>query len=74
MDARASAILPFSTGKSLLGKFGQKNQNCQFKLKFGTETNSNMQNSMAPLIVSVLDWKHPFWANLVKKIKIICLS
>ena len=30
-----------------LGKFGPKNQNCQFILKFGTWTNSNMQNSMA---------------------------
>ena len=30
-----------------LRKFGQeKNQNCQFKLKFGTLTNLNMQNSM----------------------------
>ena len=29
--------IPFS------GKFGKKNQTCQFKLKFGTSTNSNMQ-------------------------------
>ena len=29
-----------------LGKFGPKNQNYQFKLKFGTYTNSNMQNSL----------------------------
>ena len=35
-----------------LGKFGPKNKNCQFQLKFGGSTNSNMQNSM--------DWKHPF--------------
>ena len=27
-----------------LGKFGPKSQNCQFKLKFGTLTNSDMQN------------------------------
>ena len=27
-----------------LGKCDQKSQNCQFKLKFGTQTNSNMQN------------------------------
>ena len=31
---------------SFLGKFGSKNQNCQFKLKFGIKTNSNIQNSM----------------------------
>ena len=29
-----------------MGKFGPKNQNCQFKLKFKTKTNSNMQNPM----------------------------
>ena len=23
---------------------------------------------------SVVDWKHPFWANLVQKIKAVCLS
>ena len=30
-----------------LGKFGPTNKNCQLILKFGTWTNSNMQNSMA---------------------------
>ena len=40
-----------------LGKFGQKYQNCQFKLKFGTETNSNVENSMVVFILFVLDWK-----------------
>ena len=30
----------------ILGKFGPQNQNCQFKVKFHTETNSNMYNSM----------------------------
>ena len=29
-----------------MGKFGPKNLNCQFKLKFVTKTNSNMPNSM----------------------------
>ena len=28
------------------GKLGPENYNCQFKLKFGTLTNSNMQNSV----------------------------
>ena len=51
-----------------------KNQNCQFKLKFGTYTNSNMQNSMALLTFSVLDQENSFWANLVQKIKIVSLS
>ena len=74
MDARTSAIFLFFTWNSLLGKFGQKNQNCQFKLKFGSSANSTMQNAMALFIFSVLDRKHPFWANLVQKIRIVTLS
>ena len=57
-----------------LGKFGPKNQNCQFKLKFGTYTISNMQNSLVVFIFSVLYGKHSFWADLVQKIKIVNLS
>ena len=34
-------------GIQFLGKLCPKNQNCQFKLKFGTYTNSNKQNSVA---------------------------
>ena len=30
----------------VLGKFGPKNLKCQFKLKFDTKTNLNMQNSI----------------------------
>ena len=33
-----------------------------------------MQNSIVVFTFSVLHWKHPFWANLVHKIKIISLS
>ena len=57
-----------------LGKFGQKNQNCHFKLKIGTYNNSNMQNSMVLFIFFVFDRKYPFGANLVKKVKIISWS
>ena len=57
-----------------LGKFGPKNQNCQFNLKFGTWTNSNMENSMVVFTFSVLDWKHPFWVNSVQNIKIASLN
>ena len=68
MDECTSATFPFSTGNSFLGKFRQKKpQSCQFKLKFGIETNLNMQNSMTLFTFSVLEHKHPFWANLVKK-------
>ena len=57
-----------------LGKFSPKNQNCQLILKFGTWTNSNMQNSVAMFYFSVFYWNYPFWANLVQLIKIVCLS
>ena len=57
-----------------LGKFCPKNQNYQFKLKFGTYTNSNMRNSMGKFTFSVFDGKYPFWANLVQKVKIISWS
>ena len=65
----------FSSGNTLFGQiWSKKNQNCHFKLKFGTYTNSNMQNSMVMFILSVFDWKYPFWANLVQKVKIISWS
>ena len=64
----------FLTGKTLFCKFGPKNQYCQFKLKFGSKTNSNMQNWMVMLTFSVFDRKHPFWVNLVEKSKIVSLS
>ena len=57
-----------------LAKLGPKNQNYQFKLKFGTWTNSNMQNSMVVSILFLVDWKYPFWTNLIQKIKIDSLS
>ena len=47
----------FSQEMHFLGKLGPKNQNCQFKLKFGTKTNSNMQNSIAMFTFSVFDWE-----------------
>ena len=53
-----------------LGKFCAKNQNCQFKLKFSTQINSNMKNSMMMLIFSVFDKMYPFLRNLVHKFKI----
>ena len=57
-----------------LGKFGPKNQNCQFMLKFGTWTNLNMQNSVEMFNVSAFHWNYPSWANLVQLIKMVCLS
>ena len=52
---------------SFLDNLGPKNRNCQFKLRFVTTTNSNMQNSMALFTFSVSDRKQPFWVNLVQK-------
>ena len=49
---------------SFLSKFGPKNQNCQFKLKFGTQNNSNMQNSMVVFTFSALDQKYSFCVKL----------
>ena len=48
----------------------EKVKNCQFKLKYGTLTNSKMQTSMVQFTFSVLNRKYPFWANSVQKIKI----
>ena len=71
MDAHTSAIFPFSTGNSLFGQIWSKKQqnktkqNRQFKLKFGTQTNSNKQTLMVLFTFSALDCKLPFCANLV---------
>ena len=40
---------------SFLGKFGSETPNCFFKVKFDTQTNSNIQNSMVVSILSDLD-------------------
>ena len=53
--------------------FGQKNQNCLCKTKFGTQTNSNMLNWMVLFKSSLLGRKYLFCAILVRKNKIICL-
>ena len=52
----------------------KKNINCQFKLTFGTKTNSNMQNSKVVFTFSVLDRKYPFWAIWSKKSKLSDLA
>ena len=36
------SVLDWKYPIPFLGKFGPKNQNCQFKLKFGTKTISTM--------------------------------
>ena len=51
-----------------LGKYDPKTQKCQFKLKFGTKTNLNMQNSMMLFTFCVFDHKYPSQANLIQKL------
>ena len=46
---------------SCLGKFGPKNHNCSFILKFDIFSNSNTENLMAMFTISVFDWKYLFW-------------
>ena len=65
-------VFSFRPEAPFLGKFDPKNENCWSKLKFGTQTNSNMQNSV--VMFSVFYQKYPFWINLLKKIKIVSLS
>ena len=49
------------------GKFSPKSENCQFKLKFGTKTNSNMQNSIVVFTFSMF----PFLVDKSKQNAII---
>ena len=50
--------------KYLFEQVWSKNQNSQFNLKFDTQINLNVQNSIVMLFFSVFHWKYPFWANL----------
>ena len=43
-------------------------------LKFGSQANSNMQNSNVTFTFSVFDQKYRFWINLVQKVRIVSLS
>ena len=55
----------FSTRNTL---FRPGYENCQIKLKSGTNTNLNMQNSVVVFSFSIFDRKYPFWSNLVQKV------
>ena len=54
-------------------KFCPKIQNCLYIVTFGTQSNLDMQNSMAMLTFPLPYRKHPFWGNWIKKIKIFSL-
>ena len=57
----------FRLGIAFLGKFGPKNENCQFQLKFGTKSNSNMKNPMVMFTLSIFERKYPFYCKFVSK-------
>ena len=46
MSVRKTAIFLFQFRNTLSKQVWFKNQNCRLKLKFGTQINSNMQNSV----------------------------
>ena len=50
-----------------LGKFGPKNQNCQFELEFSTYANLNMQNSKGMFTFSIFDRKYLFLGKFRSK-------
>ena len=61
------SLFPFSTSNTLFRQILSKTRNCQSKLKFGTKTNSNMQNSMMIFAFFCLSPEIPFWGNLGPK-------
>ena len=67
-------IFSFRPEAPFLSKFTQKIKIVESKLKFGTQSNLNMQNSMVMFTFSVFDQKYPFRAKLVQKTKILSLT
>ena len=66
------SLFLFSTANTFLGKFGPKNQICQFELKFRTRLlwiYTELCRKYVVFTFSVLGQKNPFWVNLVKKNK-----
>ena len=61
-------------GNTLFGQIWSKKSKLSVEAEIWYLLNSSMQNSMVMFILSVFDWKYPFWVNLVKKIKIISWS
>ena len=67
-------MFTFSVFDQKYGKFGRKNRNCRFMLKFGIHSNWNMHNSIVMFTFLVLDREYSFWTNWVQEIKIVRLS
>ena len=68
-------LLLFSTGNTLLGKFGPKNQivSLSWNLALDEFECTELCKKYVVYTSSDLDQKRSFWANLVKKIKIVSL-
>ena len=64
-------FLCFKRETPFSGKFAPKTQNCQFKVKFGTYTNSNMLNTVVVFTFCILDGKHPFGQIWSRKSKLL---
>ena len=69
-------FLCFRVEIPFLSKFVSKNRNCQFKLKFSTRTDSNMQGLLVMFTFSVFNWKYFVGQKKFgqKKIKIVVLN
>ena len=67
------SLLPFLTGNIFFGLIWSKNSKL-FKLKFGTWTNLNMQNSMVMFTFSFFVQRYSFLANLAQKVKVVSVS
>ena len=61
-------------GNTIFGNFAQKSQNYYFQLKFATNINSNISNSIVVLTFSALNGKHPFYSNLMRNKKFVNLN
>ena len=65
-------LICFRVEIPFLDKFGPKNQNCGFRLKFGIQTNPNMQNSIGMFTFLGFGPKYLFWVYLVQKFEFVC--
>ena len=63
-------LCAFSVFIPFLGKFSPKIQDCYFKVKFDTWTNSNTDFNGGVNFISVLEWEY----FLIQKLKIVRLS
>ena len=66
-DIKILLCLSAPLQKSCRANLVKKNQNCQCNLKFGTKTNSNMQNLMVVIHFFCFRPETPFWGKFGPK-------